>query len=92
MFYEEEVTSFPELMRRVRVLDQDAGIRLIGRSGTRRFLVFVTRFGSRFTLMRYSVRGGSPGKRLQVLEVDDAVELERVLKGLAGRRVRAWIY
>ena len=94
MFYEQEVTSFAELMRRVRVLDQDAGVRLEGRSGTRRFLVFVTRFGSKFTLMKYGVKQatGAPGKRLQALEVDDVEELERLLKGFAGGRVRAWIY
>jgi len=94
MLFEEEVTSFAELMRRVRVLDQDAGVRLMGGSGARRFLVFVTRFGPKFTLMRYSVRSGTgtPGKRLQTLEVDDVGALERLLKGFAGKRVKAWVY
>ena len=94
MPYEEEFRSFAELMKRVRVLDQDAGVRLIGGSGSKRFLVFVTRFGPRYTVMSYSMRGrsGTPGKRLQALQVDGVGELERLLKGFAAGRIRAWIY
>jgi len=94
MPYEEEFRSFAELMKRVRVLDQDAGVRLIGGSGSSRFLVFVTRFGPRYTVMSYSMRGrsGTPGKRLQALQVDGVGDLERLLKGYAAGRIRAWIY
>ena len=94
VFYEQELTSFAELAKRLRVLDQDSGLRLIGRSGGKRVLVFVTRFGQRYTAMTYGVRKGAvaPSRRLQTMEFDTVEGLERALKGLVSGRVRAWVY
>ena len=93
MPYEEEVGSFAALMRRLRVLDQDSGVRLVGGVGRQRFIVFVTRFGPKFTIMKYAMKKGgrTPGKRLLAVEAEVGM-LERILKELAPGRVRAWIY
>ncbi|MDE1857749.1 MAG: hypothetical protein KGI26_01605 [Thaumarchaeota archaeon] len=92
MFYEERVTSQAELKRRVRALDQDAGVRLIAGSGRHRYLMFVTRFGRKYTVMTYSMgRSGAPGKRLQTTEYDDLGVVERILTAL-DRPLRAWVY
>ncbi len=93
MLYEEKVASFADLMRRVRALDQDAGVRLIGGSGRKKFLAFVTRFGDKYTLMTYTMsRTGAPGKRLQTLEFDGSEGLEGTLKEFVKGRLHAWIY
>ena len=93
MLYEREVNSFPELMKALRALDQDAGVRLNGRSGGERILLFLTRFGSRYTLMTYGLgRTGAPARRLQTMEFDDVEALWQTLKGLVPGRLRAWVY
>ncbi len=93
MLYEEKAASFADLVRRVKALDQDAGVRLIAGSGRKEFLAFVTRFGEKYTLMTYKMsRTGTPGKRLQTLEFDGSEGLERTLRELVKGRLRAWIY
>lgn len=93
MLYEEKVTSFADLDKRLRLLDQDAGIRLIGRSGKKEVIAFVTRFGPTYTMMTYRFkRGGSPAERLQTLEFDDHRRVEKELRKLAGGRLQAWTY
>lgn len=93
MFYEDRVASFPDLERKLRTLDQDAGVRLIGGSGKRKTLAFVTRFGKTYTVMVYSVTGGgAPGKRLQASEFEDPVDVGRALRKLVRGRLRAWVY
>ena len=94
MLYEEKVTSFSELAKRLRVMDQDAGVRLIGGYGRKEFLVFVTRFGTKFTMMRYSMTRGSrtPGRRLETLELETFEQLKTALRKIVHGRVRAWIY
>lgn len=94
MFYEREVKSYPDLVEKLRVLDQDSGVRLVGRSGRRRFLVFVTRFGRRYTMMTYAMRrrSGTPGKRLGAVEFGSVEELERELVKLVRGQLRAWVY
>ncbi len=93
MLYEDRVTSFPDLEKRLRSLDQDAGVRLIGWSGRKKFLVFVTRFGPRYTLMTYTMRKeGTPGRRLQVRELESLEGVQKALKKLAKSRMQAWVY
>lgn len=94
MFYEKEVTSFDDLVKAVRVLDEDSGIRLIGEEGRRRRLVFVTRFGDRYTMMTYAVVGktGTPGRRLAVEEFDSVDAVTGALRRAAPGRVRAYVY
>jgi hypothetical protein len=93
LFYEEKVTSFPDLARRLRSLDQDAGVRVIGGSGKQKVMMFVTRFGPKYTMMTYAVgRGGAPGRRLQTLEFDTPEGVEGELRNLVNGRLQAWIY
>jgi len=94
LFYEKEVTSFHDLVKAVTVLDEDSGIRLIGEEGGRRRLVFVTRFGERYTLMTYAMvrKTGTPGRRLGVVEFDTVDSVVEALRRAAPGRVRAYIY
>lgn len=94
MFYEKEVSSFSELVREARVLDEDSGIRLIGALGGRKCIVFVTRFGSKYTVMTYSTKGtkGTPGKRLETVEVDTVEALAEALGKVMPHHVQAWVY
>ena len=94
MFYEKEVTSFDDLARAVKVLDEDSGIRLIGERNGRRCLVFVTRFGERFTMITYSMgrKTGAPGRRLDVVEFDGIDAVAAALLRAAPGRIRAYVY
>ena len=94
MFYEKEVTSFDALLKAVRVLDEDSGIRLICERHGRKCLVFVTRFGERYTMMTYAVtaKGGAPGRRLGVQEFIGANAAAEALRRAAPGRVRAYVY
>ena len=93
MFYEKEVTSFDDLVKAVKVLDEDSGVRLIGERNGRKCLVFVTRFGKSFTMMTYSMgKTGGPGRRLGVVEFDGAEEVVAALRRAAPGRIRAYVY
>jgi hypothetical protein len=93
LFYEERVESFTDLGRKLRALDQDAGVRLIGGTGRRKILAFVTRFGPTYTMMAYSVvRGGTPGRRLQTVEFQNSRDLEMALRKFVKGRLQAWVY
>jgi len=93
LFYEEKVTSFPDLARRLRSLDQDAGVRVIGGAGKQKVLLFVTRFGPKYTMMKYALgRGGAPGRRLQTLELGNVEGVEGELRKMVKGRLQAWIY
>ena len=94
MFYEKEVTSLDDLVKAVKVLDEDSGIRLIAERNGRKCLVFVTRFGDRFTMMTYSMvrKTGAPGRRLGVVEFDGFESVSAELRRTAPGRIRAYIY
>jgi hypothetical protein len=94
LFYEKEVTSFDGLMKAARVLDEDSGIRLAGKHAGRKCLVFVTRFGRRFTMMTYAMKGrtGTPGGRLGAVEFDSVEGLAEALRKVSPGRVRAFVY
>ena len=93
MFYEDKVGSFSGLAKRLRSIDQDAGVRVLGRSGRRKVLVFVTRFESRYMVMTYAVKsGGAPGRRLQAVELDAEEKVIGALRKLTKGRLQAWIY
>jgi hypothetical protein len=93
LFYEDKVTSLPDLARRLRTLDQDAGVRVIGGSGKQRTLLFVTRFGPKYTMMKYTVgRGGMPGRRLQTLEIGSPEGVEEEVRKEVKGRLQAWVY
>ena len=94
MFYEEEVTSFDDLVKVIKVLDEDSGIRLIGGVSGRKCLLFVTRFGDRYTVMTYAMKSetGAPGKRLGVVEFDGVDAVAEALRRAAQGRIRAYVY
>ncbi|MDG7006915.1 MAG: hypothetical protein JRN06_01575 [Nitrososphaerota archaeon] len=94
MLYEQPLKSFSELVERLRSLDQDAGIRLVGRSGGKRVLVFVTRFGPKYTMMTYTVRPrtGTPLKKLDTREFDSPEGVGAALRTLVRGRLQAWLY
>jgi hypothetical protein len=94
LFYEKEVRSLDALVRAVRVLDEDSGIRLVGERKGKECLVFVTRFGPKYTVMTYGMKGktGAPGRRLDAVEVDGADAAARVIRSAAPRRIRAYVY
>jgi len=94
LFYEKEVTSFDDLVKAMRVLDEDSGVRLIGGTNGKRRLMFVTRFGESFTMMTYSVvkKTGAPGRRLSVVEFDSAEAVAAALRKAAPSRFRAYVY
>lgn len=94
VFYEQEVRSFRVLSKKLSVLDQDSGVRVLGGAGKKRFYVFVTRFGSKYTVIIYGMKRGSgaPGKKLETLEFESVVHLEDALRRLVRGKLRAWIY
>ena len=94
MLYEKKVTSFDDLMKAVRALDEDSGVRLVGERQGRKCLVFLTRFGRRYTLMTYGVKAktGTPGKRLEAVEVDGIEAVTEAIRRVAPRRIRAYVY
>lgn len=93
MFFEQPLTSFAQLARMVRSLDQDAGIRVVGKYGGKGVLVFVTRFGEKYTMMTYTKSGtGRPGRRLSTAEFDAPEDVGAALRELGGGRLRAWLY
>jgi len=94
LFYEKEVTSFDALVKAVRVLDEDSGIRLIGERDGRGCFVFVTRFGESYTMMTYSVvrKTGAPDRRLGVVEFDGVDAVAVALRKAAPGRIRAYVY
>jgi hypothetical protein len=93
LFYEDRVASFADLAKRLRGLDQDSGVRLVGGSGSSRFLVFVTRFGPKYTVMTYTMgRNGTPGNRLETLDFEGLKDLEGALRALVKDPLRAWVY
>lgn len=93
MFYEDKVDSVAGLKRRLAVLDQDAGVRLLGGSGRKTFFVFVTRFGPKYTVMTYAMgKGGAPSRRLSTIELDGLERTEDELKKLVKEPLRAWVY
>jgi hypothetical protein len=94
MFYEKEVSSLPGLRKALRVLDEDSGVRLIGELEGKQCMAFVTRFGSKYTMMTYSVKGTSesPGRRLRTSELGSADAAAEALRKLSPRRLRAYVY
>jgi len=94
LFYEKRVTSLGDLLKAVRALDEDSGVRLVGERQGRKCLVFLTRFGRRYTLMTYAVkaRTGAPGKRLEAVEVDGVEATTEAIRKVAQRRIEAYVY
>lgn len=95
LFYERQIDSFTRLMREVRMLDSDAGIRLLGTYKGKSCLVFISRSAGGYAAIVCSVRRISkpfPGRRILAVEFNRVRELEEFLKGLADKRLQAYVY
>ena len=95
MFYERKVGSMTELMKEIRRLDSDAGVRLLGTYEGRRCLVFVSRTPQGFAAIVCSAVGGSspvPGRRLIASEFKGDRDLQVFLRKLSGEKTRAFVY
>lgn len=94
LFYEKKISSFPALSRALRVLDEDSGVRLLGTLAGKKCMVFITRFGEKYTIMTYSTKKGTgaPGERLETIETDSVRVLEEAIRRISPHSVRAFVY
>ena len=94
MLYEKHVGSFNKLMKEVRMLDSDAGIRLLGTYKGKKCFVFVSRSAKGYAAVVCSVRtaGSLPGRRILASEFDGVRGLQGFLKRLSGRPLEAYVY
>ena len=95
MFYERRIGSFEGVIGEAATMDADGGIRLSGKYEGESCYAFVTRFGSRFTVMIYEKKRGKlgrPGRRLMSEEVGGVDELKAILRKVAPRKVLAYAY
>ena len=98
MFYEKSVSSFPQLIKEVDLLDLDSGIRTFGEyRGKKRQFVFVTRSPhDTYILMVYGKKelpgGPVPDKRVFVKEFKRKEELGEFMRTLLSKPVRAFVY
>ncbi len=98
MFFEKRVDSFPRLLKEVDWLDLDSGIRTFGDyGGKKKQFVFVTRSPhDGYTLMIYEKKNSAskpvPGRRLFVKEFQAKEDLEKFMRNLLSKPVKAFIY
>ena len=95
MFYERRIDSLEALIKEAASMDADAGLRILGRYNGRNCYAFVTRFGTRYTIMVYGRMpdgGVLPGAKLAVVEVDGIRGLKSVLGKVVGHTVKAYAY
>lgn len=96
MFYEKRIGSFPQLMREIRRLDSDAGIRAICSYDGRRCYLFLTKSIDGYVVMIHAVAGTSsrptPGDRLLVKEFPRSSEVEKFLQTVIRGRLEAFAY
>ncbi len=95
LFYERRIGSLGALTEEAAVMDEDSGIRVVGKYEGRKCYVFVSRSGSRYAVMIYEIKAGkgrAPGKRLATEEVEGVKGLRRLLKGVVAGRVEAYAY
>ena len=96
MIYEKKLSSLPEVMGELSILDLDAGIRAIGKYKAKKCLVFITRSANGFTSLVYSIKSAGkeslPDKRLLAKEFDDVKGAEAFLTEVIAKPVRAFAY
>lgn len=95
MLYERRVDTFARLMKEVRRLDSDAGIRLLGTYKGRRCLVFVSRSAVGYAAIVCSLLKApdvAPGRKILAVEFDQTRELGKFLQSLTGEQVQAYVY
>jgi len=95
LFYERRLGSLAAVLKEAETMDADAGIRIAGRFAGCSCYAFVTRFGSRYTVMVYERRpgrGGRLGRRLASEELEGAGGLKALLHEIASGRLEAFAY
>jgi hypothetical protein len=96
MFQEKKITSFPQLIKELGVIDYDAGVRAIGKYKAKKCFVFVTRSTKGFTSVLCSVkRAGKesvPDKRLLAKEFETVQDLEKFLAEFVAKPIVAFEY
>ncbi|MDA4113374.1 MAG: hypothetical protein OK474_04940 [Thaumarchaeota archaeon] len=96
MLYEKKIDSFPQLINDIGVMDQDAGIRAIGKYKAKKCFVFVTRSLNGFTSILCSMkRSGKetiPDKRLLAKEFENLQDLEKFLTEVVAKPLVASEY
>ena len=95
LFYEKRIRSFDRLMREIRHLDSDSGIRVVGSYLDTDCFAFLTRSAGTYTVMVYRRRGRrTPVVGARVLSRDFASvdELGRFLRQVVVEGVDAYVY
>jgi hypothetical protein len=95
MFYERRIGSLAAVVKEAETMDADAGIRMPGVYAGRRCYAFVSRFGSRYTVMVYEKKGGRKdglGRRLASQELDGPEALRTFLRNVVSGKVEAFAY
>jgi hypothetical protein len=95
LFYEKQVGSFSRLMREIRQLDSDAGIRLSGTFNGRTCLVFLTRSVGGFAVIVCAASKNAhpvPGRKLLAKQFARTGELKAFLTNVTKGQVQAFVY
>jgi hypothetical protein len=96
LLYEKKIDSFPQLISDLGVLDQDAGIRAVGKYKAKKCFVFVTRSENGFTSIlcstKRSGRESIPDKRLLAKEFENLQDLEKFLTEVVAKPLVASEY
>jgi hypothetical protein len=96
VFYEKEISSFPQMISELDTIDQDAGIRAAGKYKGKKCFVFVTRSANGYTSVLCSLkragRESFPDKRLLAKEFESLPDLEKFLDGVVAKPVVASAY
>jgi len=95
MLYEKRVGSFTRLMKEIRILDSDAGIRMLGTYRGKKCLVFLSKSAGGFTAIVCAVSGTRnplPGRRLLAVEFAHMSELAKFLRSVTTGHVQAFVY
>jgi len=95
LFYENRIRSFGRLMREIRHLDSDSGVRIVGSYANKSCFAFLTRFAGTYTVMVYQRMGRktpSVGTRILSRDFNSVDELGRFLREILKEGVDAYIY
>jgi hypothetical protein len=96
LLYEKELSSFPQLIQEIRILDCDGGIRTFGKYAGKKCLVFLTRSEKGSTVAIYSIKKDGkamiPDKRLHIEEVESEDALKSLLDKTVSKPVKAYSY
>ena len=95
LFYEKRIRSFAKLMREIRHLDSDSGVRVVGSYLNKSCFAFLTRSAGSYTVTVYQRRGlrkPSVGARILSRDFNSADELGRFLGQIVKKGVDTYIY